>query len=198
MSESAQQRGERLSSWMQGKQKFIKKKRSQDGRRLFRIRIFSLQTYYFPSASCKMFLLCCYNTAAEALPKLCHVVREGERKQPLFPLSKMAEGRGKAAMSREEEWCSPSCSGEGWAIQRASLPRFPLLTHALCPISRLSYRTNGVQLCCQSMRNSTWPTMQGKAPTVNEYGWYGLFPHAHIPMLHTIVVCHPPDVLRSF
>lgn len=144
------------------------KKKSQDGRRLFRVRFFSLQTYYLPSASCKVCLLCCYNTAAEAFPKLCHVVREGERKQPLFPLSKMAEGRGKAAMSREEEWCSPSCSGEGWAIQRASLPRFPFLTYALCPISCLSDRTNGVQLCCQSIRNSTWPTMQGKATTVNE------------------------------
>lgn len=96
------------------------------------------QTYYLPSASCKVCLLCCYNTAAEAFPKLCHVVREGERKETLFPLSKMAEGRGKAAMSREEEWCSPSCSEEGWAIQRASLPHFPLLTHTLCPISRLS------------------------------------------------------------
>lgn len=63
-------------------------------------------------------------TAAEAFSKLCHVVREGERKQLLFPLSKMAEGRGKAARSREEEPRSPSCSGEGWAIQPASLPSF--------------------------------------------------------------------------
>lgn len=94
------------------------------------------------------------NTAAETFLKLCHVVREGERKQPLFALSKMAEGREKAAMSREEERCSPSCTRVGWAIQRASLPRFPLLTRALCPVSRLSHRTNGVQLCCRSIGNS--------------------------------------------
>ncbi|KAI3373585.1 hypothetical protein L3Q82_022178 [Scortum barcoo] len=87
----------------------------------------------------------------------------------------MAEGRGKAAMSREEERCSPSCSGEGWAIQRASLPRSPLLTHALCPISRLSGLANGVQLCCQSIRNSTWPTVQGTATTVNELLQYYIF-----------------------
>lgn len=63
-------------------------------------------------------------TAAEAFSKLCHVVREGERKQLLFPLSKMAEGRGKAARSREEDPRPPSRSGEGWATRPASLPSF--------------------------------------------------------------------------
>ena len=177
MSESAQSKEERRlaaeckgnkNSFKKEKKKKKRKKKSRWKRLVFASELFSRQTYYFPSASCKMFLLCCYNTAAEAFPKLCHVVREGERKQPLFPLSKMAEGRGKAAMSRDEEWCSPSCSGAGWAIQRASLPSFSLSSlMPFCPISRLSDRTNGVQLCCQSMRNSTWPTMQRKATTVN-------------------------------
>lgn len=120
MSESAKQR---LSSRIKGNKKNHEKKvKIEEG--CFASEFFLCKHIISQSASCKMILLCCYNTAAEAFPKLCHVVREGERKQLLFPLSKMAEGRGKAAMSREEEWCSPSCSGEGWAIQRASFPSF--------------------------------------------------------------------------
>lgn len=125
---SREERG--LAAECKGNKNSLKK----DGRRLFRVRFFSLQTYYLPSASCKVCLLCCYNTAAEAFPKLCHVVREGERKQTLFPLSKMAEGRGKAAMSREEELCSPSCLEEGWAIRWASLPHFPLVLFVLLAV----------------------------------------------------------------
>jgi len=127
----------------------------------FASELFSLQTYYLPRASCETCLLCCYNNSSfsRAMPRR---ERGRERKPALFPLSKMAEGREKAAMSKEEEWCSPSCSGEGWAIQRASLPRSPLLTHALCPVSRLSARTNGVQLCCQSIRKSPRPATRGR------------------------------------
>lgn len=143
---------------MQEKQKFIKIK-SQDGRRLFRVRIFSLQTHYLPSASCKVCLLCCYNTAAKAFPKLCHVVREGERKETLFPLSKMAEGRGIAAMSREEEWCSPSCSKGGLGDSASISPSFPS-PHSYPLSHQPSQSTNGIQLCCQSVTNSIWPTMQ--------------------------------------
>lgn len=103
-------------------------------------------------------------TAAEAFSKLCHVVREGERKQLLFPLSKMAEGREKAARSREEDPRSPSCSGEGWGDSARHLsPRFLLFNNALCPVSRLSVRTNDIQLCCQCTRGSTGPPCWGKA-----------------------------------
>lgn len=108
-----------------------------------------------------MILLCCYNTAAEAFPKLCHVVREGERKQLLFPLSKMAEGRGKQLWAERQSGVLRPAQGRAGRFSEHLSPRFPLLTNALCPISRLSEQTNGIQLCCQSRRNPTWPTTRG-------------------------------------
>lgn len=144
-----------------GETKNHEKKKVKIEESCFASEFFSLQTYYLPNASCKMILLCCYNTAAEAFPKLCHVVREGERKQLLFPLSKMAEGRGKQLGAERQSGVLRPAQGRAGRFSEHLSPRFPLLTNALCPISRLSEQTNGIQLCCQSRRNPTWPTTQG-------------------------------------
>lgn len=109
------------SSKIMGKKTVLKKSKDFF---LFVPRIFCSANTWCPECDLQNVSSLLLKHCSEALSKLCHVVREGERKQLLFPLSKMAEGRGKAARSREEEPRSPSCSGEGWATRRASLPSF--------------------------------------------------------------------------
>lgn len=70
---------------------------------------------------------------------------------------------------------------------------FLLFNNALCPVSRLSVRTNDIQLCCQCTRGSTGPPCWGKAASRL---W---LPHRHSAAPRraawSILMCHPASVL---
>lgn len=91
-----------------------------------------------------------HNTAAETSPKQCHVMREGERKQPLFPpfFPKWLRAGRKQLGAETRRGAPRPAQGRAGPFREHLCPRFPLLTYAsFLPISHLSGWTNGLQLC---------------------------------------------------
>lgn len=161
---SKEERG--LAAECKGNKKFIKKKRkSQDGRRLFRVRIFSSTNILSPKCELQSVssLLLQHSSLSKAMPRS----ERGREKAATFFLSPKWLRAGRKAATRKSGAPRPAQGRAGRFIEHLSLVSLSSLM-PFCPISRLSDRTNGVQLCCQSIRNSTRPTTQGKAPTVNE------------------------------
>lgn len=110
-----------------------KKQKSHDGYSFLVASQFCFGFFFCPAN--RLFPKCNSRNVSNAMPRN----ERGREKAATFFLSKMAEGWEKAAPSREEERCTPSCSEEGWAIQPASLPRFPLLIYASFQRERMAY-----------------------------------------------------------
>ena len=111
----------------------------------------------------------------------------------------MAEGRGESSYEQRGRVVLPRpAQGRAGPIQRASLPSFPLSSlMPFVPLAVFQIGTNGVQLCCQSIRNSTRPTVQGEG-----FGCKRVRLMAHCVCPHPdaahLLMCRPPNVFCSF
>lgn len=103
--------------------------------------------------------------SSRSLSKAMPRSERGREKAATFSSLQNGWGPGESSYEQRGRVVLPVLLRGGLGDSVSISPPFPS-PHS-CPLSH-SDRTNGVQLCCQSIRNSTCPNRQAKATTVYE------------------------------
>lgn len=136
---SAQQGGERLSSWIQGKRKkkrknSLKNKKSRWKGFVFASEFFLCKHNISQSASCKVCLLCCYKHSSRNLSKAMPRSERGREKAATFCSLQNGWGPGESGYEQRGREVLPVLHRGGLGDSASISPSFPS-PHS-CPLSR--------------------------------------------------------------